>query len=135
LQRNPILATDIIRAISDEDSLKLFTFLATEKEKNTDTNTLISLNGLTKKQFYLRMQNLIRIGIVKRNSGVYQLTSFGQVIYFSKIKIDAAIKNYWALKVVDSFESTREISSEVRKKLINSVVRDKIIKEILLGQD
>jgi predicted transcriptional regulator len=135
LQRNPIMATDIIRAISDEDSLKLFTFLATEKEKNTDTNTLISLNGLTKKQFYLRMQNLIRIGIVKRNSGVYQLTSFGQVIYFSKIKIDAAIKNYWALKVVDSFESTREISSEVRKKLINSVVRDKIIKEILLGQD
>jgi predicted transcriptional regulator len=129
------MATDIIRAISDEDSLKLFTFLATEKEKNTDTNTLISLNGLTKKQFYLRMQNLIRIGIVKRNSGVYQLTSFGQVIYFSKIKIDAAIKNYWALKVVDSFESTREISSEVRKKLINSVVRDKIIKEILLGQD
>jgi predicted transcriptional regulator len=135
LQRNPIMATDIIRAISDEDSLKLFTFLATEKEKNTDTNTLISLNGLTKKQFYLRMQNLIRIGIVKRNSGVYHLTSFGQVIYFSKIKIDAAIKNYWALKVVDSFESTREISSEVRKKLINSVVRDKIIKEILLGQD
>jgi predicted transcriptional regulator len=135
LQRNPIMATDIIRAISDEDSLKLFTFLATEKEKNTDTNTLISLNGLTKKQFYLRMQNLIRIGIVKRNSGVYQLTSFGQVIYFSKIKIDAAIKNYWALKAVDSFESTREISSEVRKKLINSVVRDKIIKEILLGQD
>jgi len=129
------MATDIIRAISDEDSLKLFTFLATEKEKNTDTNTLISLNGLTKKQFYLRMQNLIRIGIVKRNSGVYQLTSFGQVIYFSKIKIDAAIKNYWALKAVDSFESTREISSEVRKKLINSVVRDKIIKEILLGQD
>jgi hypothetical protein len=135
LQRNPIMATDIIRAISDEDSLKLFTFLATEKEKNTDTNALISLNGLTKKQFYLRMQNLIRIGIVKRNSGVYQLTSFGQVIYFSKIKIDAAIKNYWALKAVDSFESTREISSEVRKKLINSVVRDKIIKEILLGQD
>jgi len=129
------MATDIIRAISDEDSLKLFTFLATEKEKNTDTNALISLNGLTKKQFYLRMQNLIRIGIVKRNSGVYQLTSFGQVIYFSKIKIDAAIKNYWALKAVDSFESTREISSEVRKKLINSVVRDKIIKEILLGQD
>jgi hypothetical protein len=129
------MATDIIRAISDEDSLKLFTFLATEKEKNTDTNTLISLNGLTKKQFYLRMQNLIRIGIVKRNSGVYQLTSFGQVIYFSKIKIDAAIKNYWALKAVDSFASTREISSEVRKKLINSVVRDKIIKEILLGQD
>jgi predicted transcriptional regulator len=135
LQRNHIMATDIIRAISDEDSLKLFTFLATEKEKNTDTNTLRSLNGLTKKQFYLRMQNLIRIGIVKRNSGVYQLTSFGQVIYFSKIKIDAAIKNYWALKAVDSFESTREISSEVRKKLINSVVRDKIIKEILLGQD
>jgi hypothetical protein len=134
LQHNPIMTTDIIRAISDEDSLKLFTFLATEKERRTDTNTLQSLNGLTRKQFYLRMQNLTRIGIVKRISGVYQLTSFGQVVYSSKTKIDAAIKNYWALKAVDSFESARDMNSAVRKKLINSVVRDEIIKEILLGR-
>jgi hypothetical protein len=135
MRRNPILTADILQAISDKDSLELFSFIANKKAKRIDTNTLQKLNGLSKKQYYLRMRNLTRCGIVKRTLGLYQLTSFGKVIYSSKLKIDAAIKSYWALKAVDSFVAAREMNSRVRKQLIDSVIRDDIIKNILLSEN
>lgn len=98
MQRN-IMAADVLRAISDDDSLNLFNFVATEKEKRIDANTLQTMNGgLTKKQYYMRMNNLTKAGLIRKSLGVFQLTAFGKIIYHSKIKIDSAIKNYWALK-------------------------------------
>jgi hypothetical protein len=135
MQRN-IMAVDVLRAISDDDSLNLFNFIATEKERRIDAATLQTLNGgLTKKQYYMRINNLTNAGLIKKSLGIFQLTSFGKIIYFSKIKIDSAIKSYWALIAVDSFEATREINSDVLRKLINSVISDNFIKDILLGEN
>ena len=93
------------------------------------------MNGLTKKQYYSRIHKLTKFGLVKRTLGIYQLTSFGKIVYSSKLKIDAAFKNYWLLKALDSIESTDEINSESRKTLIKELVKDNIIKDILLCEN
>ena len=109
--QNTIKAADIFHAISDQDSLQIFNFIATEKKKKINSQTLQALNGLTRKQYYSRMHELMKFGLVKRTFGVYQLTAFGKIVYSSKLKIDAAFKNHWSLKALDSLETTNKINS------------------------
>ena len=130
-----IKTADIFHAISDQDSLQIFNFIATEKKKKINSQTLQALNGLTKKQYYSRMHELTKFGLVNRSLGIYQLTSFGKIVYSNKMKIDAAFKNYWSLKAVDSLEVTNKINSKSRKTLIRELVKDNVIKDILLCEN
>ena len=133
--QNTIKAADIFHAISDQGALQIFNFIATEKKKKINSQTLQALNGLTRKQYYSRMHELMKFGLVKRTFGVYQLTAFGKIVYSNKLKIDVASKNYWSLKAVDSLEVTNKINSESRKTLIKELVKDNIIKDILLCEN
>ena len=105
-----IKTADIFHAISDQGSLQIFNFIATEKKKKINSQTLQALNGLTRKQYYSRMHELMKFGLVKRTFGVYQLTAFGKIIYSSTLKIDAAFENHWSLKALDSLETTNKIN-------------------------
>jgi hypothetical protein len=133
--KNTVNTADILGAISDRDSLQLFNFIATEKKIRINSQALQMMNGLTKKQYYSRMHELTKFGLVKRTLGIYQLTSFGKIVYSSKLKIDAAFKNYWLLKALDSIESTNEINSEARKALVKELVNDNVLKNILLCEN
>jgi hypothetical protein len=133
--KNTVKTADILGAISNQDSLQLFNFIATEKKIKINSQALQTMNGLTKKQYYSRIHKLTKFGLVKRTLGIYQLTSFGKIVYSSKLKIDAAFKNYWLLKALDSIESTDEINSESRKTLIKELAKDNIIKDILLCEN
>jgi hypothetical protein len=132
--KNTVKTADILDAISNKYSLQLFNFIATEKKIKINSQSLQTLH-LTKKQYYSRMHELTKNGLVKRNLGIYQLTAFGKVVYSSKLKIDAAFKNYWSLKAVDSIESTNKINLEARKALVKELVKDNVIKDILLCEN
>jgi hypothetical protein len=121
-------------AISNQDSLMIFSFIATEKKKKINSKAIQSSNGLTKKQYYSRIYELTKFGLVKRTLGIYELTSLGKIVYTSKLKIDAAFKNYWTLKAVDSIEANK-VNSDARKALVKEVVKDKVIKDILLCEN
>jgi hypothetical protein len=133
--KNTVNTADILGAISDRDSLQLFNFIATEKKIRINSQALQMMNGLTKKQYYSRMHELTKVGLVKRTLGIYQLTSFGKIVYSSKLKIDAAFKNYWLLKALDSIESTNKVNSEARKALVKELVNDNVLKDILLYEN
>jgi hypothetical protein len=133
--KNTVNTADILGAISDRDSLQLFNFIATEKKIRINSQALQMMNGLTKKQYYSRMHELTKVGLVKRTLGIYQLTSFGKIVYSSKLKIDAAFKNYWLLKALDSIESTNKVNSEARKALVKELVIDNVLKDILLYEN
>ena len=134
MAKNTIKTADILNSISNKHSLQLFNFIATEKKIKINSQSLQTLH-LTKKQYYSRMHELTKNGLVKRNLGIYQLTAFGKVVYSSKLKIDAAFKNYMLLKALDSIESTNEINLKARKVLVKELVRDNVIKDILLCEN
>ena len=128
MAKNTVKTADILGAISNQDSLKIFDFIAKEKKIKINSKALQTKNGLTKKQYYSRMHQLTKVGLVKRTLGIYQLTSFGRIVYSSKLKIDAAFKNYWLLKALDSIGSTNEINSQERKALVKEMVKDNMSK-------
>ena len=121
----------ILRVLADTHCLKILTIIV--NNGNVASHTLQSTSGFSKKQQYSRTQQLVECGLVKRKHGSFSPTSFGKVIYRSKLKIDAAFKEYYALKAVDSILATKEISDHNRKELINNIVNDNGIKMVLLG--
>jgi adenylylsulfate kinase-like enzyme len=121
----------ILRVLADKHCLKILTVIANDGD--VASHTLQSTIGLSKKQHYSRTQQLIECGLVIRKHGIFSLTSFGKVIYRSKLKIDAAFKEYYTLKAVDSILATKEITERNRKELINNIVIDNGIKMVLLG--
>jgi len=101
-----------------------------------DTDAVMTRLGITRKQYHSRMNRLINAGLVMKKSSEYFLTSFGKVVYESHMLVGHAIENYWKLKAIDSIETMsteRDLCSEERKKIIESLIESNNIKNILLN--
>ena len=95
---------------------------------------LISKIKLTRKQYYSRISRLVNAGLIKRKNGKYTLTAFGKVIYYAALTIiENATNSYWKLKVIDSLEMSDDISPEEHKKIIDSFIDDREIKDALVS--
>ena len=72
------LISDLIKAISDDKALTIFNTVALNAGK---TDLLIHTLGLTRKQFYSKMERLMKQGLLVRRNGRYYLTSLGKILY------------------------------------------------------
>jgi len=118
----------VLKSISDDDSIDLFRYIATN---DSDSESLRSKSSMTRKQYYSRMSRLMKAGLIKRKNGKHTLTAFGKVIYDSQITIENAINSYWKLKAIDSLEMSDDLPVEERKKLIDNLIENNGIREIL----
>jgi hypothetical protein len=121
---------NILSAISDDKALTLFKTIAFE---NNNSDTLLNKAKLTRKQYYSRIADLIKAGLVKRKSGRYFLTAYGKIVYDAHILVEKAINNYWKLKVIDSLDS-KDLSKDEYAKVVNTLIdnNNNKIKEIIL---
>jgi predicted transcriptional regulator len=119
----------ILSVISEKKGSDIFKSIASA---TAHTDVLITKLNLTRKQYYSRMSNLVKLGLVKRENGRYLLTSFGKVIYSSYMRlegrIDLALDSYWKLKAVDSMEFP---STEERNKVISILIDNPEIQNAL----
>jgi predicted transcriptional regulator len=122
------MLTNVLKSISDDESLELFRFIATN---DSDSESLRNRTKMTRKQYYSRMSRLMKAGLIKRKSGKHTLTAFGRVIYDTQVTIENAISNYWKLKAIDSLEMSDDLPVEERKKLIDNLIENDGIREIL----
>lgn len=122
----------IMSALSERKGLDIFKSIATATA-TANTDVLITKLKLTRKQYYSRMSNLVKNGLVKRQKGRYLLTCFGKVIYSSymslEAKIDEASDSYWKLKAMDSLEFH---STEERNKIMSILIDNPDIQNALL---
>jgi predicted transcriptional regulator len=129
-----LTTTDVLEAISGQESLELFRIVATSTTNLYVTDILISKTKLSRKQFYSRMSSLMKAGLIKRKQGNYALTAFGKVVYdIVQIKLENAVNNYWKLKAIDSLEMSNELPAEERKKFIDNLIDNHEIKAILVS--
>jgi predicted transcriptional regulator len=119
----------ILRTIADEKSLELFTTVALE---TIDSKNLKSKTKLTRKQYYSRLSRMTRAGLVRRKNGNYILTTFGRIVYESKVTLEIALNNYWKLKAIDSIEISNELPKEEQQKLIETLLDNEELKEIIM---
>ena len=119
----------IFESLSNEQSVKLFTTIATGE--STNTLELRTRVPLTRKQYYSRLSRMIGAGLVKRRGGKLVLTAFGKIVYESQKIVEAANSIQWKLKALDSVDASEELPKEERRKLLDNLIENEFIKEIL----
>jgi F0F1-type ATP synthase beta subunit len=123
--------SDVLEVISNNKSLEIFRDIAKGTVKS---EALKQKEGITKKQFYMRTQKLMNVGIVRRVKGKFSLTNFGVVIYHAALIMDAGVNNYWKLKAIDSIQESGQIVENERIKLIQTILDGSTIENILVKQ-
>jgi hypothetical protein len=142
---SPVSTADILDSISDDISLELFKIIAGANNNNTNNSNIAATkksssslfdakNKITRKQYYSRMNKLVKHGLAKRYNARYFLTSLGRVIYYNLRIIENACQIQWKLKAIDSLESSR-IPAEATTNIIESLIQDKTVREILLSNE
>jgi hypothetical protein len=128
-----LTVVDILRTISDKKALALFETIALVKPSS---DILIDKTQLTRKQYYSRMSNLMKSGLVKRKNRRYTLTSFGKVVYDIHIIIEKVITNYyWKLKAFDLVEVTNKgLSKEEHNKILDALIDNENIKQLIISK-
>ena len=97
----------------------------------------LSKIGLTRKQFYTKLNELITRGIIKREKGKYYLTTFGKIVYdltFEYMrKLDSVIEDCWKFKALDLLDISDEFTNDEKRKmmehLFNHINQNMMIKE------
>jgi predicted transcriptional regulator len=124
---------NILEAISDNKGSDIFKSVALA---TSGSDVLITKLNLTRKQYYSRMSQLTKAGLVKRQNGRYLLTSFGKVIDSARInlesKIDNALNSYWKLKAIDAMDIS---SIQERNKVISVLIDNHEIESILIKEE
>jgi predicted transcriptional regulator len=112
------------------ESLELFKLLSLS-EQSTDTDSLNTKLKLTRKQYYSRMSDMTKAGLLKRKRGKYFLTSFGEVVSFTEKVLEAALDSYWKLKVIDSLQEWQQ--EEEWNRIVDTLIDNYQLKEIILS--
>jgi hypothetical protein len=73
----------IFESLSDE-SVILFIRIAAENSNS------VELNKYARKLYYSRLARMIRVGLIKRQSGKLVLTAFGRIVFESQKIIESA---------------------------------------------
>jgi predicted transcriptional regulator len=118
------LSEEILKMVMNENTLKILNqIIDNNNNNNKDENTLsITKIGLTRKQFYTKLNELTTRGLVKREKGKYYLTTFGNIVYDLtseyKSKLDSVIENCWKFKALDLLDISDELSNDEKHKIV-----------------
>ncbi len=120
---------DIFAVLSDTITVKMLKFAASGFSARGGYSNKLKI---TKKQYSTRLHKLVELGLIHKKNGVYMLTALGQIADQIMLKIvDEVVANYWKLKAIDSF--TKELPAEEKRKIIDSILSDTVIKEYLVN--
>jgi DNA-binding Lrp family transcriptional regulator len=120
--------SDILNAVADEKALMLLNTIATNSYESEE---LVQLLNLSRKEFYSRISRFIKAGLVRRISRRYSLTLFGMLVHEVKTIIEDALSSRWKFKALDELEIS-ELPKYDREQIVNSLVGNEFIRKIYL---
>jgi hypothetical protein len=124
------VVAQVFESLSDNVSLELFTTIAHESINSVLLRNKIKI---TRKQYYSRLSKMMKAGLIKRSSGKLVLTAFGKIVNEVQTTVQNASRNQWKLRAIDSIELSDELPKEERKKLLESLIDNRQLREILSG--
>jgi predicted transcriptional regulator len=113
----------IIKVLRNEDSLNIF--LISEKGI-TGSKVDIRNFGLTQKRFYLRVKELIDVGLIEKKEGKYKLSELGKIIFNTIIKLEPILLLKDKLKVLDHIKDLGIISKEKEMDFIKMIFPEEV---------
>ena len=123
---------NVFKVLSDQKTERLFNTII--DLKSAESQILIMELGLSKRQFYDRIKSLVEAGLIRRQKGRYELSSFGKVIFSLNKIADKASRTYWKFDAIDKIKmSDRSHLAELDyMKIIDILLNDIEVKEIIL---
>jgi hypothetical protein len=120
---------ETLKMVTNENTLKILNQIIDYNNNNNnykDGNTLsITKIGLTRKQFYTKLNELLTRGIIKKEKGKYYLTTFGKIVYdltFEyKRKLDSVIEDCWKFKALDLLDISDEFTNDEKRKIMEQL--------------
>ncbi|HEY7082055.1 MAG TPA: hypothetical protein VH500_20375 [Nitrososphaeraceae archaeon] len=128
--KSPIIS-EVLDAIADDKALTMFNTIALNAGKS---DILISTLDLTRKQFYSKIERLIRHGLISRRNGRYYLTTLGKVVYELQNTLGVALDNYWRLKAIDSLQNPPSLPHSQLNQLVDSLLENAVLKNMILAK-
>lgn len=125
------LLVNTLNAIDDDVSLILFNSIANASVGSRDF--LKAKLNVSERQYYSRISQLIKTGLVGRSNRRFFLTSFGKIVYDAQKRIQIATEDRWKLEAIDSIEKSAdsELPVEECTRIIDRLIKDHQIKDIL----
>ena len=98
------------------------------------SETLMAKLGLSKRQYYDRIRNLVEVGLIRRHKGKYKISSFGKVVLNLQKVAERTSQIHWKLEAIDNIKmSDKSIIAEIDYlKIIDILLDDIEIKDIYL---
>src|SRR6476659_1613956 len=119
----------LLELLSDQISVNLLNAIANDV---TNSENLIQLLNVTRKQYYDRSTRLLNIGLIRRKNGEFYLTSFGQLVHNSQLKIASALKHSSQLRAIEIIRSDPRIPKDQQKILIDNLIDDPELKRLIV---
>ena len=114
----------ILGSLSSEDSLKILIAAKYGIIKSTDT---IKDLGLTQKRYYVRLNKLIKVGLIEKGEKNYQLTSLGKACYDLGQLFNTTLINRERLDLADRLRKSKSISIEETKRILQALTSNGIL--------
>ena len=110
---------EVLSVLSKNDALTIFLIAEEGIRSELDTPTKI---GLTKKQYYTRLKQLVDLGLVVKNNESYIQTAFGKIVYQKHILgLTNNIKNSKYLQMVDVLKANPKFNDRDIMEFISKV--------------
>jgi len=116
---------DILSALSDEHSITILMQASTGLKGDSSTHKSI---GLSKKQYYTRLNRLVKLGLISRNNGLYRYTALGALVINTQLKpLEDALTNYWSLLAIDELKRSKVIPQQEQDKIVEIILNKNLV--------
>ncbi len=103
-------ATGLLSILSKKDALSIFLLAKDGLKAETDTPQKI---GLTRKQYYTRLKQLVDAGLIDKSGDIYLHTTLGTFVHQKHVlELLEHMKNVKQMKMIDTLKRTSQFSEE-----------------------
>jgi hypothetical protein len=99
--------------------LKIFTLAKEGIKSHANTHSEI---GLTRKQYYLRLYQLVKMGLLIKNNDIYKHTIFGKIIYYDYLlRLEKDISNSKHMEMMDILGQSSKFSKDEIEEVFSKI--------------
>ena len=110
---------EILSVLSKNDALTIFLMAVKGIKSELDTPTKI---GLTKKQYYTRLKQLVDLGLLVKRDDSYTQTTFGKLVYSKHvIGLLNNVKNSKYMEMVDTLKENSKFTDNDIVEFISKI--------------
>ena len=125
--RKEISITDLFRTLGDENTVRILRILS---DYDKHSHEIMDTLPLSKRQYYNRISDLTKAGLISRHKGEYGITSFGRIISYLLEVVEKVVRKQWRLQAVDMLNYSA-ISKDDHDKIIDVLLDDHEVKALL----